>query len=126
MNKELVYVCSPLRANTEEGIKKNMLKAREYVSLISQHFNCRAIAPHSFLPIYLSDNIPEERKLGLKFGLDLIKICKKMYVCGDRISEGMKKEIELAIDLGIPVIYWDTHSEKKRRLRITVVEIEGE
>ena len=48
MNKDLVYVCSPLGAPTEEGIKKNMLKAKEYVKTISEKCNCRAIAPHSF------------------------------------------------------------------------------
>lgn len=124
MNKDLVYVCSPLGAPTEEGIKKNMLKAKEYVKTISKKCNCRAIAPHSFLPDYLDDHVPEERELGLKFGLDLIKLCKKMYVCGDRISNGMRKEIDLAVSLGIPVVRWC--AENKHRVTITVIEIEGE
>ncbi len=124
MNKDLVYVCSPLSAHTEKGITENMLRAKKYVRIISERFNCRAIAPHSFLPEFLDDNVPEERELGLKFGLDLIKLCKKMYVCGDVISNGMRKEIELARSLGIPIVRWD--AETKSRVTITVIEIEGE
>ncbi len=105
--KDLVYVCSPLHADTENEMKTNMLKACEYVRDISEKCNCRAIAPHSFLPNYINDNILEERKLGLKFGRDLLKLCKKLYVCGDVISEGMQKEIEFAMNFGVPVVKWD-------------------
>ena len=124
MNKDLVYVCSPLGAPTEDGINRNMQKASEYVKNISERCNCRAIAPHSFLPKYLDDSVPAERELGLKFGLDLIKLCKKMYVCGDVISNGMRKEIELARSLDIPIVRWG--AESKSRVTITVIEIEGE
>lgn len=101
-SKDLVYICSPLRADTEDGIRQNILKAKEYARKISQEYNCRAIAPHSFLPLYLDDSIPAERELGLKFGLELIKACKKLYICGGKISEGMAKEILFAGEYGIP------------------------
>ena len=70
MNKnDIVYICSPLSASTKEGIRQNMEKAAHYARLVSGTFGCRAIAPHSFLPEYLDDNIPEEREAGLAFGL---------------------------------------------------------
>ncbi len=120
----LVYVCSPLRASTETEMQYNMAKAREYMHIISQRYNCRAIAPHGFLPMYIDDNVQAERELGLRFGLDLIRLCEKVYVCGDRISEGMRKEINLAQSLGIEIIYLDL--EEKSKIKITVIEIEGE
>ena len=121
--KDLVYVCSPLGAETPDGIMKNMKKARLYMGTISEKYNCRAIAPHAILPVFLDDRVPEERALGLKFGLDLLKICKKVVVCGMVISEGMQKEIEFAQKLGIPVIYNDM--PKPSRIKITI-EIEGD
>ena len=91
--KDLVYVCSPLGADSAEGVRRNMLKAKEQMETISEIYNCRAIAPHAILPEYLDDHNPDERALGLKFGLDLLKLCKLMVVCGDIISDGMKREI---------------------------------
>lgn len=116
MNKELVYICSPLRAETAEGVRNNMLMAEEYAHTISEKYNCRAIAPHSFLPKYLDDSIPKERELGIKFGLDVIKLCKKVYVCTDTISEGMRSEIEFACKFNIPVFGWDsTNNESVKK-----------
>ena len=101
----LVYVCSPLGAPTDQGVRENMLRARNYVRMVSEELNCRAIAPHAILPEYLDDNVDEERSLALRFGLDLLRICKMMVVCGDAISNGMRKEIEMAKELGIEVVY---------------------
>ena len=99
---DLVYICSPLSAPTEQGIRKNMEKAAYYAGLVSGVTGCRAIAPHSFLPEYLDDNIPEEREAGLAFGLSVLKLSKAIVVCGSRISSGMRGEIRLAGELNIP------------------------
>lgn len=101
--KELVYICSPLSAPTREGIQKNMNKAAYYTALVAKEFDCRAIAPHSFLPEYLDDSIPEEREVALAFELSVLKIAKAMVVCGKRISSGMNGEIKKAKEWGIPV-----------------------
>ena len=103
MNKnDIVYICSPLSASTKEGIRQNMEKAAHYARLVSGTFGCRTIAPHSFLPEYLDDNIPEEREAGLAFGLSMLRLSKAIIVCGSRISSGMRGEIRLAGELDIP------------------------
>ncbi len=99
---DIVYICSPLSAPTEEGIRQNMEKAAHYARLVSGTFGCRAIAPHSFLPEYLDDNIPDEREAGLAFGLSVLKLSKAVIVCGSRISSGMRGEIKMAGELHIP------------------------
>lgn len=99
---DLVYICSPLSAPTEQGIRKNMEKAAYYAGLVSGVTGCRAIAPHSFLPEYLDDNIPEEREAALDFGLSILKLSKAVIVCGNRISSGMRGEIKMAGELNIP------------------------
>ena len=99
---DLVYICSPLSAPTKEGIRENMEKAAYYAGLVSGVTGCRAIAPHSFLPEYLDDDIPEEREAGLAFGLSVLRLSKAIIVCGSRISSGMRGEIRLAGKLDIP------------------------
>lgn len=99
---DLVYICSPLSAPTEQGIRMNMEKAAYYAGLVSGVTGCRAIAPHSFLPEYLDDSIPEEREAALAFGLSILKLSKAVIVCGNRISSGMRGEIRLAGELDIP------------------------
>lgn len=101
--KDLVYICSPLSAPTREEMQENMKKAAHYASLVSKAAGCRAIAPHSFLPEYLDDRISEEREAAFAFGLSVLRIAKGMVVCGDKISSGMKGEIEKAKEWGIPV-----------------------
>lgn len=79
-----------------------MEKAAYYAGLVSGVTGCRAIAPHSFLPEYLDDNIPEEREAALAFGLSILKLSKAVIVCGNRISSGMRGEIKMAGELNIP------------------------
>ncbi len=99
---DIIYICSPLSAPTKEGIRQNMEKAAGYARLVSGVFGCRAIAPHSFLPEYLDDHIPEEREIGLAFGLSILKLSRAVIVCGSRISSGMQGELKMAGELHIP------------------------
>ena len=104
MKKEdLVYICSPLSAPTKAMMKRNMSKAGIYAKQVALYWGCRAIAPHSFLPDYLDDTIPQEREIALEFGLSILKICKALVICGDVISSGMQGEIRRAKELGIPI-----------------------
>ena len=124
MTKDLVYICSPLGAPTQEKVHRNMLKAREYMKIVSEKLNCRAIALHAILPEYLDESNPEERQLGLKFGLDLLRICKKIVVCGEVISDGMREEIKLAEKLGIEILL--LREQTMPKVKITIIEIEGD
>ena len=119
MNLDFTYIAC-LWGNSENDFAYRKVE-RDYD--FEDEINCRAIAPHAILPAFLDDRVPEERALGLKFGLDLLKICKKVVVCGTVISEGMQKEIEFAQKLDIPVIYNDI--PKPSRVKITI-EIEGD
>ena len=73
-----------------------------YAKKVAAHLECRAIAPHSFCRLS-EDHIKEEREAALAFGLSVLKLCKALVICGDRISSGMKGEIKMARELGIPV-----------------------
>lgn len=99
-----VYICSPLRGQTPEETYQNMLAARKYMLAAYRLTGDPAVAPHAYLPVVLDDMVPEEREYGLLAGKKLLYRCKKLYVCGDRISEGMKGEILEAAVLGRPIV----------------------
>lgn len=102
-----LYVCSPLSAPSWLEITENMNKARYYSMTVSQYHGCRAMAPHAWLPLLLDDNDPAERELALDFGLKLLETCDGLVVCGKRITNGMRGEIESAVKLGIPILFME-------------------
>ena len=102
MDKEMrkIFVCSPLRGN----IKSNQKKTREYCKeVVKQGF--LPIAPHIYFTQFLDELKIEERNHGIKCGIDLLEMCKEIWVYGDTISEGMQKEIDYAKKRGI-IIKW--------------------
>lgn len=98
------YICSPLRGKTAMETYQNMLAARHYMLSAYCLTGDSAVAPHAYLPVVLDDAVPEEREFGLLAGKKLLYRCKKLFVCGNRISEGMKGEILEAAVLGIPIV----------------------
>ena len=60
------------------------------------NFGYIPIAPHLLFPQFMNDDIPRERELAMFFGNVLMSKCAEVWVCGDRISSGMKEEIRRA------------------------------
>lgn len=96
--QKLIYVCSPVKGDVEA----NIARAKEYCKtvLIMGHI---PLAPHVAFSGILNDEVPQERETALSIGLELVKRCDEVWVFGDRISEGMKGEIDLAKLIGVPV-----------------------
>lgn len=103
LDAKKVYICSPLSAPTQKEMKVNMILARQHMQVIKRQYGCRTYAPHAYLPELLNDYDPEERALGLSFGMELLKQCQSLVICGDRISEGMYREIKEAVLLGLEI-----------------------
>ena len=91
MESRMIYICSPYAGNTED----NTAFARQACSYaISQ--GAVPLAPHLLYPQILNDSIPEERETGIRLGLEVLERCEELWICGDRMSEGMKREAEYA------------------------------
>jgi len=100
-----IYICSPLRGNIEDNINK----AKEHCKFVVTKMKAIPVCPHIYFTQFLDDNNELERQIGMDFGLRLLSECNKVIVFDDDgISEGMKKEIELANRLNIPVGYWSS------------------
>jgi hypothetical protein len=64
------------------------------------------IASHLLYPQILNDNDPEERELGLLFGLALLRECDEVWVFGE-VSPGVAQEIEEAKRLNKQLRYFE-------------------
>ena len=102
-----VYIGSPLSAETDEEMLSNMRNARAYMYYAMIVMGNAARAPHAYLPMLLCDKIPSERAAALTFGLQLLSDSDMLFVCGSRISHGMRGEILHAVSLNMPIYTFD-------------------
>ena len=98
-DKLKAYICSPLRAKTPDEVRKNMLTAKAYMLYALDTMGIYAYAPHAYLPIFLSDEDPDQRELALQTGINMLALSDFLYVCGEHISAGMQNEIIQAAKL---------------------------
>ncbi len=103
----IVYICSPFAGDTEY----NLSRARGYCRFAVSK-GCIPIAPHLHFPQFLDDGDSEQRALGLFFALILLGKCEELWAFGDRISDGMSREIAKAKKRGLPVRYFSSRCEE--------------
>jgi hypothetical protein len=69
-------------------------------------------------PRFLEDKDIKERDAGIQMGLILLDFCNEIWVFGQRISNGMRREIAYAEARDILVRYFsDTCQEVIKRVR---------
>ncbi len=100
-----VYICSPYRANNEEQLQQHI----EYAKELTREALLRGDAPvtvHLYMTQCLTEEIPQERGIGLAAGQHIIEKCDAVLV-GYRfgISEGMEQEMRIAKARGIKIQY---------------------
>lgn len=62
------------------------------------------IAPHLYFTQFLGED-NKERDLGILMGLELMELCDEVWVFGETISEGMRREIEYAKLIHKPIYF---------------------
>ena len=102
-NRQRVYICSPLRAQNRNEVIGNMRNAKAYMYYAFNVMGYLAFAPHAFLPAFLNDEDESDRKFALAYGLQVLKQCQAIFVCGARISQGMEGEIFEAARMGLSI-----------------------
>lgn len=99
---KIVYIAHPISGD----INGNVLKV---LSLCKKYHTAKILpfAPYIVSLQYLDDTKKEDRERGIQANIEFFnrKIIDELWVCGDRVSDGMKKEIELAEKLKIPVVW---------------------
>ena len=97
---KLIYVASPMRGDVEGNIKR----AAKYCEHV---MNCGhiPIAPHLAWRDFLDDETAGHRENALKMALSLIERVDEVWVFGDVISDGMRREIEVSEKLGKTILF---------------------
>lgn len=96
--RRIVFVCSAYG-----GDEENQRRAEEYCTREVAAGNI-PFAPHVYFPRFMSEKTDRER--GILFGLIFLAFCDEIHVYGD-LTNGMRREIRRAIELGIRVVYME-------------------
>jgi hypothetical protein len=91
-----VYVCHPFGGDPEGNARKVTAICRSLVE--GGHL---PIAPHLYLPVFVDEK--SERGLALALCLELVAVCDELRAYGGTVTGGMRREIDRAEALGIPV-----------------------
>ena len=100
--RPMVFICSPYAGD----VKNNVNNARRY-SKYAVKQGAIPIAPHLLFPQFMDDNDPEQRELGIFFGLILMHRCSEVWAFGSIASPGMQTEITKARNRGMPIRFFD-------------------
>lgn len=100
---KVVYIAHPIGGDVENNIKKVIKICRE-VNLTET--DVTPFVPYLSDLYALNDSKTEERERGFKNNFNLLNkgFIDEIWLYGNRISNGMRAEINLCIELGIKVI----------------------
>lgn len=100
---KICYIAHPIGGDVKGNIKKVIKIVRE-INL--EHPDVVPFVPYLSDLYALDDSNTAERERGLTNGLFLLKkgFIDEIWLYGDRISNGMRAEINLCLELGIKVI----------------------
>lgn len=109
----LIYVCSPYRAKSR-GERKRNIEYAEQLTRLAVFSGGTPVTPHLYMTKALDDRDPLEREIGMAAGRRILLHCDEIWV-GRKygISEGMRAEIELATEAGIPVKIVNTYDHEE-------------
>lgn len=96
--KKLVYICSPYARDIPHNTKRAQGYSRFAVSQ-----NVIPIAPHLLLPQFINESDKVERRMALAMAIVLLTKCSELWYFGNKITEGMSKEISFAKNRGMIV-----------------------
>ena len=103
MKRKKIYVCAPYSGTLEEMLRNRKLTIDRCYALYAQGYH--PIAPQLFYPSFLDEYDPKQRQFGLDAGLEWLAMCDVIFVYGSRITDGMRREIDYALDNEIPACY---------------------
>lgn len=107
-----VYIAHALRGDWFGGIAM----AKQYATQAALH-GYLPIAPYVLMDGILDDSDPEERERGIRLDLAQLAECDEIWLCGERVSEGMEGERVFAESRGIHVRRFEWPSEIPGGLR---------
>jgi len=105
--RPLVFICSPFAGD----VAGNIERVRRFCRFAVRQGTI-PVAPHLHYPQFMDDNDKEQRELGLFFGTVWLRKCDALWFFGDRISAGMKREIQAARRHGLQIKQFNDNLEE--------------
>lgn len=107
---KIVYIAHPIAGDVKENVKKIIKIVREV--------NLRTPLVVPFVPyladvLALDDDNARERARGLENGITVLKsgVVDELWIYGDRVTAGMKSEIDMAADIGLTLVRMDRETD---------------
>ena len=100
-NRRKIYVASKYAGDVERNTAFALNCCRRVIDE-----GCMPIASHLLYPQMLDDNNPDEREMGLMFGLALLAVCDEVWVFGE-VSAGVAREVGEAKRLKKRIRYFE-------------------
>lgn len=104
---KLIYVASPYDGDVEANLEYAEDACRFVVNSGHAFF-----APHLFYPWILGERLYVERQLGIDLALAVLPKCDEIWAFGVVITEGMRRSLDEATRLGIPVRHFVVFQQK--------------
>ena len=100
-NRRKIYVASKYAGDVEKNTAFAVNCCRRVIDE-----GCMPIDSHLLYPQMLDDNNPDEREMGLMFGLALLAVCDEVWVFGE-VSAGVAREVAEAKKLKKRIRYFE-------------------
>lgn len=104
-----VYLAHPFTGNTTENVRRTT-RIAELIIESSQNglfpYFYAPLVPHQVLSFYNEETRPDIRSVTEAVSSALVRACGELWVVSPILSAGMKMEIGVAEDAGIPVREW--------------------
>lgn len=100
-NRRKIYVASRYAGDVDRNVASAITYCRRVIDE-----GCMPIASHLLYPQMLDDSNPDERELGLMFGLALLAVCDEVWVFGE-VSAGVVREVAEAKRLKKRIKYFE-------------------
>lgn len=104
---KVIFICSPYHGDVE----RNTLRAKQYCRFAYTQ-GAVPIAPHLHNTQFLDEKLLEERRAGIKLGIELLSRADEVWCFGNRLTEGMEAELKTALRLHKQVRYFTDQCEE--------------
>ena len=97
---KIIYIAHPIGAPTKEGIEANLADLRRIVRKINlEHPDIIPFVPYYADIVSMDDNVFAERERGIKNDKAILEsgIVNELWLTGDRLSNGMIAERNIAL-----------------------------
>jgi hypothetical protein len=103
---KIVYICHPISGDIMGNIEKIMKIIRD---INMNEPDVVPFAPYLGDILALDDNKPKERQRGIQNDMAILNsgMVNEMWVYGDKVSAGMKEELRIGFELGLPIVVKD-------------------